>query len=151
VTGIWYYVWVDPAWRLDTYRADEYGEGVDHLTVWKKYVVPILRKRYKLKAAVAQQVADVAYGVPRGRVDQVSPDIYKSGEKPGNWMFYCGNDFPSTLTLESERRKLISAFGLSRLAAKAPDRIRFELAAHEKMVPEDQEKLQKLLGVKIPY
>ena len=60
-------------------------------------------------------------------------------------------DFPRGLILESEKRKLISAFGLSRVAAANPDRIRFELAKHEKMVPEEQRQVQELLKVRIPY
>jgi hypothetical protein len=152
VIGIWYYVYVDGAWRLETFRPDEYeGVALDHPTVWKKYLVPLLKKTYKLSAAATGRLKALAYGVPRGRLDMTGTELLKPGEKPGDWVFYHGDDFPSGLVLESERRKLITAFGLSRLAAKAPEKVRFEKAKHETMVPEEREELQKVLGVRIPY
>ncbi len=151
VTGIWYYVYLDPDWTLLTFRTDDHGEGVDHLGVWGTHIVTLLKAHYKLDDRTAGRIRETAYGMPRGRVDRIEPDIHKVGERPGDWMFYHGEDFPTGLTEESEHRKLISAFGLSRLAAKAPDKIRFEPSKHERMVPEEKALLQKLLNLNIPY
>lgn len=148
VTGIWYYVYLEPDWRLETWRADEHGEDVDHLGVWRTYLVPVLKDHYKLDDRAAERLKGLAYGVPRGRLDQTESEVRG---RPGDWVFYHGQDFPSGLTEESERRKLMSAFGLSRLAAKAPDKIRFELSKHEQMVPEEKDQLGKILKVAIPY
>ncbi len=151
MTGIWYYLFLHPDWRLETFRTDEYGEGVDHFHVWGRHLVPILKQHYKLDARVSGKLRELAYGMPRGRVDRIAPEIHKVGERPGDGVFFHGKDFPRALTLESEKRKLISAFGLSRVAAANPDKIRFELARHEKMIPEEQKQVQDLLKVRIPY
>lgn len=151
MTGIWYYVFLRPDWKLETFRTDDYGEGVDHFSAWGTHILPILKQHYKLDARTAGRLKDLAYGMPRGRVDRIAPEIHKVGERPGDWMFFHGKDFPRGLILESEKRKLISAFGLSRVAAANPDKIRFELAKHEKMVPEEQKQIQDLLKVRIPY
>lgn len=142
VTGIWYYLFLQPDWKLETFRTDDYGEGVDHFNVWGTHLVRILKQHYKLDVRTAARSKGLAYGMPRGRVDRLASD---------DWVFFHGKDFPRGLTLESEKRKLISAFGLSRVAAANPDKIRFELAKHEKMVPEEQKQLQDLLKIRIPY
>jgi hypothetical protein len=151
MTGIWYYVYLHPEWKLETFRTDEYGEGVDHFGAWGTHIVPILRAHYQLDDRTTARLKETAYGMPRGRVDRISPEIYKVGERPGDWVFFHGDDFPSGLVRASQERKLISAFGLSRVAAVNPDKIRFEVSAHEKMIPEEREGIQKLLGIRIPY
>ena len=71
-SGIWYYVYFKPDWRLEVYRSTDYG-FIRHEDAWKNYIVPELAKHYKLTPTQVRDLADAYQGMPRGRVDISAP------------------------------------------------------------------------------
>jgi len=146
--GIWYYLYLKPRWVRRIFTDIDHL-GIGHPEAWRNYLVPELAKHYKLTDYWSKRLAEQAYGMPRGRVYQVEAEAHKQGEKPGDWNFYYGADFPSRLDPEHEKRMLISEFSLN--AAAATEKVKFVLVAHEKMNEADKKEVQKILGVRIPY
>jgi hypothetical protein len=148
--GIWYYLYLKPKWVRRIFTKDDVEYlGIGYPEAWRNYLIPELVKHYKLTKYRARRIQEQASGMPRGRVYQVDSKLHKQGEKPGDWNFYYGEDFPSPLDTEHEKRMLISEFRLN--VAAAADKIKFVLAAHEKMNEADKLEVQKNLGVQIPY
>jgi hypothetical protein len=148
-SGIWYYVYFKPDWRLEVYKSSDYG-FIGHEDAWKRYIVPELVKHYKLTSAQARDLADAHQGMPRGRVDiSASTGGFRiEGEEPGMWYLFHGSDSPIQRSEKKEMDALISQFNLIGLALR--DKVQFKHKGHETMNAEDMETVQKILGP-IPY
>jgi len=146
--GIWYYTYLHPEWKLEVYRSDDYG-GIGHVGVWGKYLSGLFMGHYKLDSSKLSQVRGLVYSMPRGRMERITPEIHQEGQKPGHWYLWHGDDFPKSLIVEVEKRRILSEFELNTPAAAGMTH--WEVSAHEGMVKEQQAELQKVLGVRIPY
>jgi hypothetical protein len=142
--GIWYYLWLKPEWKRIIVRYTDYGP-YGHPEFWEEYIAHEILSFYKIEKSKLDQVADLCYSMPRGRVERM-PDtgIMMANEKPGVWYMDYGGDIPSSLNAEAEQRRLISEFNLSGFANR--DMVEFRVVNHEKMLGEHKEKLQKLIG-----
>jgi hypothetical protein len=144
-SGIWYYVWLDPEWRLEVFTAREYGY-IGHEDAWKKYVCPELVKHYKLTPAQARDLADAYQGMPRGRVDlsASTANFMVAGERPGAWYIWHGSDSPSGRSDKKEADVLVSRFNLTGPACRGL--VVFKHAGHETMNAEDKQTVERILG-----
>jgi len=146
IEGIWYYVYYQPNWVREIFRAEEYA-SIGHIDAWKHYIVPKLIDHYNLEENDARSIVHVPHSMPRGRMSKI---IFKfEGEQPGTWMFLYGGDFPSCLNEEREKRMLIYEFSLDKPAAA--DKVKWKIASHETMNVDDQNFLLDILEIKIPY
>jgi len=152
-SGIWYYVWFNPKWKRVIVRYTDYGP-YGHPEFWEEYIASKIVEHYKLDRFKLDQVADLCYSMPRGRVERVPEagagkiTFTMENEKPGVWYMDYGGDIPSGLNAEAEQRRLISEFNLSGFANR--ELVEFRVVGHEKMLAEHKEKMQKLIG-DIPY
>jgi hypothetical protein len=144
ITGIWYYIYLEPKWQLYIYKADEY-QNISHLEAWIKYIVPKLKEFYGLDK---KDILEDAYrGFPRGRVDlNTSPEIIDPSNK---FMIFHGDDFPSGLNRITEEGKILNGFNLAGLIARGL--AKFEFAEHETMDPGHKEVVENVISTKIPY
>ena len=142
--GIWYYLWLKPNWKLWTMPLTE-EKNWSHYEVWNGAIAEDLAKHYGLNDNQMERLKDVAYGFPRGRVDV--KDLI-SGRPAGGFTIYHGDDFPSKLSKESELKKIIGKFDLTRLALE--NKIKIEVIDHEKMSESDKDAIQNLIGP-VPY
>lgn len=110
--------------------------------MWIDHVVPLLKKRYKLKSNQVASIEDLPYSMPRGRVVELL------GRERGNFAIYHGDDFPDGTYKASELKKIVAYFGLTnRLLLK---QVKIDFDDHEIMVPEEQEDLESIIGP-VPY
>jgi len=142
--GIWYYIWLKPKWHRIIVTASEYGD-YGHPEFWKNYLAPKIMNHYGLEESNLSELEELAYSMPRGRVD--STDLM-SGETTDRWMLFYGDDIPSSLDAESEKRQLVSAFNLT--GPLLHGKVEFRVMGHEKMTDSHREAIQKLIGL-IPY
>ena len=142
--GIWYYLWFKPNWKLWTMPMKE-NKDWSHGEVWSASLCEDLGNHYRLSPSDRDRLRNLPYGLPRGRVD-VRELI--QGRPAGGWHVYHGDDFPSGLFKESELKKIIGLFDLTRLALQ--DQVKIVVVEHEKMSKSDKEEIQKILGP-IPY
>jgi len=141
VGGIWYYVYLkgdNPEWRLAVYP-DETFPYAGHDDVWSKYLSILVAKHYKLEKYQWHILKNLAYAMPRGRM----------GKESGIWYFYHGDDFPSPLDPEHEKRRLINMFHLNLPAAQ--DKVIWKVAGHEKMNPREKEEFKEVTKIVVPY
>jgi len=141
--GIWYYVF-DGAWKLLMWRSNE-APYTGHPEVWEHIIAPRLAKTLGLDKPKAQMIGQLPYCMPRGRVDASEVEA-NGGYK---WAFYHGNDFPSPLDVEAEKRKLVSYFNLT--SPFINKKVSFVEADHERMIAQEQAKFKELTGVIVPY
>ena len=141
--GVWYYVFDGVAWGLRCWRANE-APYTGHPEVWEHVIVPELAMLLGLDGFKAALVGQLPYCMPRGRVDATLDE-----DGSYNWVLYHGGDFPGTLDLESERRKLVSYFNLTGpfLNGKA----KFAEVGHEKMLEQEKAKFREATGISVPY
>jgi len=143
-SGIWYYVYLPTGWQRRSYKYSEYPPD-GHEAFWKRYIVPLLAKAYKLDDAKAKKLESAYRGFPRGRVDlSASKDgLAFAGEKPNTWYFFHGNDFP--VQPEAEKSRLVDDFNLTGFAIR--NMVEFKHAVHEEMLPDHRAIVQKILGL----
>ena len=153
--GIWYYVWFDPEWKRIFIPYSEYGSGHGHPGFWKRYIAPKVASHYRLDKEQLEQLGELPYSMPRGRVTQVPVEtnvtvvIGGEEEKPGHWYLDYGDDFPADLDPDAEKKRIINAFYLTGFVLRGI--AHFRVAPHEKMSSAEQGKLGRLLGREIPY
>jgi len=147
-SGIWYYVYLPTGWQRRSFKYSEYPPD-GHEAFWKRYLVPLLVKAYKLSETKKKELESAYRGFPRGRVDlSASEDgMAVAGEKPNTWYFFHGNDFP--VQPEAEKSRLVDDFNLTGLAVRGL--VEFRHAAHEEMLSEHRAIVQRILGKVIPY
>ena len=142
-TGIWYYLWKKPNWKLWTFpRGSLY-----HYEAWQT-LAEELGSYYHLTEEQIEQLKELPYGLPRGRVD-TSDSALELGIIPsetGKYFLLHGDDFP--FDKESEIRKIISLFNLTNFAVRG--QVSEKVVEHETMLPKQVEEIQKILGP-IPY
>ena len=145
-SGIWYYVYLPTGWQRRSFK--EYPPD-GHEAFWKRYLVPLLVKAYKLSETKKKELESAYRGFPRGRVNlSASEDgMAVAGEKPNTWYFFHGNDFP--VQPEAEKSRLVDDFNLTGLAVRGL--VEFRHAAHEEMLSEHRAIVQRILGKVIPY
>jgi hypothetical protein len=78
--------------------------------------------------------------MPRGRVIE---------DPIGYFTIFHGNDFPSKYTLDSQIKKIVSAFDLS--APYMLKKVNIEYTSHETMDKSEMETLEDILGIEVPY
>jgi len=144
--GIWYYVWDGSRWELLVWKTHKSAYS-GHPEIWENEIAPKLAKAFGLGATRARALADIPYCMPRGRVDAAS--MPEAGSSDYDWRLYHGGDFPSGLNLESEQRKLVSAFDLTGPFIRG--KAKFEKASHEMMASADKAKFKELTGNDVPY
>jgi hypothetical protein len=140
--GIWYYVF-DKNWGLNAWRANE-APYTGHPEVWKYIIVPKMAQKLGFSPSVAEKIGELPYCMPRGRVDATLAD----GENY-KWVLYHGNDFPSGVSVEAERRKLVSYFNLTGPFIRGE--VSFQEVPHEKMMDDQKEAFRVLTGINVPY
>lgn len=150
--GMWYYLYLKPKWVRVIIKSREYGH-YQHVDFWDKYIVHKLIDYYALSREELNFLSDLSYSMPRGRVSYSGRslsdiEIVGMQELEDTWYMDYGNDIPSPLNPESEKRKLISGFNLTGPANN--DKVVFRKVPHEMMIPEEQKKMQELIG-HVPY
>jgi hypothetical protein len=138
--GIWYYLWLKPHWKLWTMPLTE-DKNWSHYEVWNAVLAEDVAKHHGLDDDQTERLKDVAYGMPRGRIDVKDLAL---GRPTGNFTIYHGDDFPSSLSKESELKKIIGRFDLTRLALE--NKVKIEVVDHEKMSESDKEQIQQIIG-----
>jgi len=145
ITGIWYYIYFEPDWRLEAYKADEY-KNISHFEAWMHYIVPKLVTFYGLDGLEAKKLEDAYRGFPRGRVDlNTSPDLI---DPSGKFMIFHGNDFPSGLNKTTEEGRILNHFNLAGLMARGV--VEFKFSEHETM-DKDHVSVVRSVVDEIPY
>ena len=132
--GIWYSLYLKPVWKL----LFDLDENASTLHYWRRTCVPKLMEWYKLDEKKRRSLSELHTSQPRGRVllDE------------GRYGIYHGSDFPKGLSLDTEIKKIVSGFGLSKYFILKRVDVKFE--PHECMDKKQQTALRKLIG-KIPY
>ena len=100
--------------------------------------------RLRLRIVQAKPISGDLYAMTRGRCSAL---IGRGGQP--RWGLFHGNDFPSKLNVDAQKQRLVSTFGLR--DATRMGLVSFQFDDHERMIPDDQRRLQRLLGVSIPY
>ncbi len=112
-TGIWYYLWFKPNWKLWTYPFYEGSKQPGHYELWQVLAEDI-GHYYKLTADQISELQEAYMCMPRGRIDNT--DILANNEfgkpvKTNKWFIFHGGDFPKPES--AEIRKIISIFNLT--------------------------------------
>ncbi len=134
VGGIWYYVFLRPRWELIILH----GEQHLHTDMWKRHIVPLLRKKYKFSRDEVSLANDLPYSMPRGRVTEV----IEGGESV--FIVRHGKDFPVGLRQESELKKIVAEFGLTNRSILG--QVEFIYDPHETTVEEERVDMKNLIG-----
>ncbi|MDP1712424.1 MAG: hypothetical protein Q8K86_08205 [Candidatus Nanopelagicaceae bacterium] len=143
--GIWYYLWLKPEWVLKAMPVKIGGPGIQHYKVWS-VLAEEAAKHFNLNDEQLRVVARLPYSMPRGRVDY--RDL-KTGAAQRRFILYHGNDFPSTLDVAAETRRIIGEFNLTSQLLNHQN-VGPQFDEHETMLIKQQEELRKVLG-DIPY
>lgn len=144
-TGIWYYLWLKPRWKLWTFPYVDVKKAYSHYEVWQALAEDVGR-HYKLTERQVSDLQELPYCFPRGRVD--TSDILATNElgepntRSDQWFLLHGNDFP--LSKDGEIKKIISLFNLVGPATR--DMVKELVVDHEKMVPDHVAKASVILG-----
>jgi len=144
--GIWYYVYLKPKWALKVWKHTEYPEAYDHPTVWENFVVPELKEHYKLTDIQVEELKALRYSMPRGRAGQAA--YLPNDPTSSKWYISHGDDFPSSLSADAEKKTLVNAFNL--IGPVLHNMVEYQTVDHEKMDDKHKEEIQKIIG-KVPY
>jgi hypothetical protein len=132
-TGIWYYLWLKPTWKLWTYPYINRAPG--HFEVWP-ILVELIATHYNLKPNETSILKEQYRCFPRGRIDKgdlKNPDKY----------FIChGDDFP--IDKNGEIYKIISIFNLT--IPQLHGLVEIVCDAHEKTDPKHINIAKMLIG-----
>ena len=135
-SGIWYYVYLKPDWKL----VAECGDTLQHMTYWPRVIVPMLAAHYGLDVVAFNMLMPLSESMPRGRV---TSELY--GE---SCTIAHGNDFPSGTFEDEQLAILVKAFKLGHRCEH--DKVMIVFEEHETMRPDHKRRLQKIIG-KVPY
>ena len=130
--GPYYHVWLKPHWVLRAAPTHPFhGPYVSHAELWARTVDEISR-HYSLNDLQEQELLDLTAAMPRGRVE------------PLGSRFVClhGNETPKRLDPDTEKGKILAAFGLEGLE--------FEYSMDRQCSDSDKKAIRKLIG-NIPY
>jgi len=139
-TGIWYYLWLKPKWKLWTYTYED--KHPSHLEAWQ-ILAEDIANHYNLSDEKLEELKEVPYGLPRGRVDNNIPD-FPTFFTSNKWYILHGDDFP--LSKAGEIKRIVSIFNLVYVV----NDVEVKVIGHEMMDPKHQERIQEILGP-IPY
>ena len=142
-TGIWYYVWLRPHWKLFVDREPLtqhmiYWPLTQHMIYWPQKVVPRLVRHYKLNDASRLELLPLSQSMPRGRVTYIGDGCYD---------IYHGAEWPAAID-RAPIRIIANAFGLRRQYAEFLVMGCFR--EHEEMRADHKRRLQKIIG-KVSY
>jgi hypothetical protein len=148
-TGIWYYLWLKPQWKLWTYPYHDVKKQWSHFEIWQE-----LCKTVESHYAVGhiEEMQELPYCFPRGRVD--TSDILTTGEQmlrnevkdpvmPAEYYLLHG-DWPSALSPAGELKKIISLFNLIGPANR--NLVHVKETKHEMTDPKHVEAMENLIG-----
>lgn len=145
--GVWYYLWMEPEWKLWTYEVKLDQKIIAHDEVWR-ILAQDIGEHYNLSVAQTDELAKHPYGLPRGRVDTTSDMIFGVKPKDDKIFVVHGDDFPSSMSKEAELKKIVSRFDLIKLLLdKQNNKVEIVHHEHEEMVEKDKELLQNLIGI----
>ena len=141
--GIYYVVRAPEGWRLMPYLfGDAFGcqPGIHHVEFWQGEVAPHLADlwseafarpsaRALFRARLAQQLRDLYYAFPRGRIDRGNGLIYNVRN---------GNNLTRAMPTRSD---IVRSFGIQGVCE-------WEFDSHEQCMQEDAAKIKELLKLK---
>jgi hypothetical protein len=132
--GIWYWVFLNPDWKLITWDAPTGGD-VLHAKVWSDVVNAYLTPHYKLDPASVAAAKALPYAMPRGRI---SSETLDGGKK--YFFVRHGEDtpVPNGLHQVEEKFNLITHM-LEGMAEELYD-------PHETVVKNEVAEMQRLIG-----
>ena len=142
-TGIWYYLWLKPKWKLWTYPYVD-GKEYSHYEVWQTLAEDVA-KHYNLDSDQLSELQELPYAFPRGRVD--TSDILATNQlgipsQSGKYYILHGDDFP--MSKDGEIKKIISIFNLIGPATRG--QVEEKAVEHEMTDPKHVEAIKRIIG-----
>jgi hypothetical protein len=129
--GPWYWVYLNPKWKLFAFPAVDQESSLGHSEAWLK-VADAIAAHYRIRdSRLLAELRELPYCMPRGRVCRL-PD--------GRWVAWHGHDRPVAWS----GKQIVKAFGLRGRP------VSFEFDEHEKTLREERRAIDGIIGP-VPY